>query len=66
MGGLFGGAKPPKPQPPVRLPDEDDPAIAEEARRKRMAATSKSGRASTVLTDGGSGNGAYANTVLGQ
>jgi hypothetical protein len=30
-----------------------------------MAATSKSGRASTVLTDGG-GTGSYANTVLGQ
>jgi hypothetical protein len=66
MGGLFGGPKLPKPEPVVRLPDENDPAIAEEARRKRMALQSRSGRASTVLADGGSGGGSYSNTVLGQ
>jgi hypothetical protein len=65
MGGLFKSPKPPAQEPPVRLPDENDPAIAEEARRKRLATANRQGRASTVLTEG-SATGGYSNTVLGQ
>lgn len=62
MGGLFG-AKRPKQEPPTALPDEDDPAIKEEARRKRQSIASREGRASTILTGAGGG---YSNTQLGQ
>lgn len=68
MGGLFGGApKAPKPAAPVRMPDIASPVVnaaEEEARRKAM---SRSGRASTILSQGSSGGSqAYTNTALGQ
>lgn len=65
MGKLFGGA--PKPAPPVRMPDAEDPSVKAAADMTRRAAMSRSGRSSTMLTGGGSGGSqAYKNTLLGQ
>ena len=64
MGGfskLFGGGAP-KPQPVVRMPDRNDPKIAEERRRKMMETAQTKGRESTDLTGGG---GSYFNDLLG-
>lgn len=53
MGGLFKKPDIPKPEPPARMPDEEDPAVIE-ARRKRAAeAQRRGGRASTILSDVG-------------
>jgi hypothetical protein len=49
MGGLFS-TKAPKPADPVRMPDEEDPVVVEARRRAALAATSRSGRASTVMS----------------
>lgn len=73
MGKLFGGgAKPPEPTPPTRMPDEEDPAIIEAKRRAAEQQRSRSGRTSTVLstrqrqTTGQAGTEAYGNSLLGQ
>lgn len=72
MGGLFGGGKTPKPTPPTRMPDEEDPAIIEAKRRAAEQQRSRTGRASTVLTTrqrdttGQAGTQAYGNSLLGQ
>lgn len=75
MGGLFGGSKP-KPTPVQRMPDTEDPAVKESQRRSAAAAQSRTGRASTVLTNrqqreattatGTPGTQAYGNSFLGQ
>ncbi|MEO2141044.1 MAG: hypothetical protein ABGX63_02565 [bacterium] len=62
MGSIFGGkpdtpAPPPIPEPivsePISDPDpkgQDDPDVQERAKRLRIAAARRSGRASTILT----------------
>lgn len=67
IGGIFGGGsapKPPAPPPPTPMPDLMDPAIMQAQRRRLMADFGRSGRASTLLADGGSG-GDYSNDKLG-
>jgi hypothetical protein len=66
MGKLFGGA--PKPRPPARMPDPEDPAIKAAEDRTRRQAMSRSGRNSTILASGGGSGGstAYKNSLLGQ
>lgn len=51
MGIGGGGAKPPPPPDPVPIPDLEDPAILATRRRKLDDVMSRSGRASTQLTD---------------
>lgn len=51
--------KTPKPQPVVRMPDQQDPAAVEAKRRKRAELVQGEGRASTDLT------GTYASDRLG-
>lgn len=79
MGGLFSSPKPPKQPKRVKpdpiLPNAEDFGSQEAARRARLAAMQRRGRASTVLTQGGSGLAAsqtsvpaltYVNTLLGR
>ena len=63
MGALFGGPKippmpaaavPPPPLPPAPMPDPGDLQIAAQKKRK-AAATSRTGRLSTILSDAGGG-----------
>lgn len=74
MGALFGGSTP-KPTPVAAMPDAQDPAIKDAAKRAAMAAQQRSGRTSTVLTTpqtraapvaGNAGTTAYGNSLLGQ
>jgi hypothetical protein len=58
IGKLFAG-KTPKPQPVVRMPDQQDPEAIEARRRKRAELAQGEGRASTDLT------GTYASDRLG-
>jgi len=56
MGSMFSSPKPvatpPPPAPtPVAMPDTDSDAVAKERRRKLTEMQSRSGRASTILTD---------------
>lgn len=53
MSGLFGGGKQkePKVQPPVRMPDPENPALIEADRRKREEIGLRGGRQSTIMTD---------------
>ena len=55
MGSMFSSPKPvaaPPPAPtPVAMPDVDSDAVAKERRRKLTEMQSRSGRASTILTD---------------
>ena len=61
MTGLFGGTPrppppppPPPPLPPVApLPDPGDERLKALSRRKAAGAASRSGRISTILSDGG-------------
>lgn len=72
MGQLFGGGSTPKPTPPTRMPDDQDPAVLEAKRRSAEVQASRSGRTSTVLTprkpatSGSPGTQAYGNSLLGQ
>lgn len=51
MSGLFGGGtKKPKPVPPQRMPDPEDPALVEARRRKALDITARGGRSATILT----------------
>jgi hypothetical protein len=58
IGKLFA-PKIPKPEPAVRMPDQQDPAAVEAKRRKRAELAQGEGRASTDLT------GTYASDRLG-
>ena len=49
----------PKPEPAVRMPDQQDPAAVEAKRRKQAELSQGKGRASTDLT------GTYASDRLG-
>lgn len=53
MGGLFKTPKVQQPEQPrkVRMPVQEDPAIAEAAERTKQAAIMRRGRQSTVLTN---------------
>lgn len=61
MTKLFGGSPsvaappppPPPPPPPAPMPDPEDPTLLANKRRKVAAASVRSGRASTILSDGG-------------
>jgi len=50
MGGLF---KKPKVEPPkvTRMPDEQDPAVLAERRRKEGEMRARGGRDSTIMSD---------------
>jgi hypothetical protein len=67
VGNLFGGGSRPEVK---RMPDLRDPNLALAERRKREEISSRSGRASTVLTKRGgvgeAGTTAFQNTLLGQ
>jgi hypothetical protein len=65
MGSLFSK---PKVTPPPPMPDMNDADIQAAEQRTRRAAMARSGRDSTILTNGtGSGGStAYGNTLLGQ
>ena len=63
MSSLFSGPpKPPAPPAPTPMPDLMDPSVLAAKQRAASAASTSSGRASTVLT-GGSGD--YSGTKLG-
>ena len=75
MGGLaslFGGA--PKPTPlaalpkptPVAIPSPTDPAALEARRKALEAASTRKGRASTILTSPIGTAPVYSNTLLGE
>ena len=60
MSALFSTPKfpdPPSAPKPVRMPNEDDPSIAQAAQRTRRAAMGRSGRMSTILSDNLGGGG---------
>lgn len=69
----MGGMSTPKPTPPkvVRMPNEEDPAALEAARRQREASLQRKGRLSTIMTDqnqakaGLGGAGASGNPTVG-
>jgi hypothetical protein len=72
---LLGGGDKPKPTPLVKLPEPKNVPIPspqgvaplEAARRARLAASKRAGRASTILTDTTSAvPPAYSNTFLGE
>ena len=52
MAGMFGKAKTPPPPKPVRQPVETDPEVLAAARRTREGALRRTGRLSTMLTEG--------------
>jgi hypothetical protein len=54
-------ANPPTVTPPARMPDPNDPAVLEAARRKQMEILGRGGRASTILT-GRNGGASSADT----
>lgn len=65
MGALFGKPKEPT---AVRMPDTDDPVIKQAEARKRREIAGRSGRQSTMLSRGGSGDAgtsSYRNSLLG-
>ncbi len=61
MGGLFGGAPsapsipppPPPPPPPAPMPVPDDESAKKAKRRSIASQQGRSGRLSTILSDGG-------------
>lgn len=57
MTGLFSKPEKPKPPPPPAvMPDPDDDTILQAKRRRTAAAQARSGRLSTILSDGGTGD----------
>lgn len=63
----FLSPKKPQLQPVTRMPDQQDPATLEAQRVKQQQIMQRSGRTSTMLTNGGnSGGSAYSNSLLGQ
>lgn len=62
LGTLFSGPPtPPQPPAPTPMPDLQDPAILAAQKLASTAAQARSGRASTILTQGDS----YGGTKLG-
>jgi hypothetical protein len=53
--------KPPKPERPVRMPDENSPEVVAERRRRIEERQAAGGRESTILSDD-----TYSNDLLGQ
>jgi hypothetical protein len=53
--------KPPKPTPPLRMPDPQSPEALEERRRRVAERQSAGGRESTILSDD-----TYSNNLLGE
>ena len=53
--GIFSKPKPPKPQPIVRMPDENDPAALKARRDLMMQAQAQGGRASTIFQQAADG-----------
>jgi hypothetical protein len=65
LGALFSR---PKPQPPARMPDAEDPRVMAAERKRRNELSAGSGRVSTILSRGsGSAGGtqAYSSSLLG-
>ena len=56
MAGLFGRPKTPEVKPPAPMPDENDPAQREAARRRVSSMRATSGRRSTILSGEGMGS----------
>ena len=50
MGGLFK-TKTPKLEPPTRMPDEKDPAILADRRKRIAEDRARGGRDSTIMSD---------------
>lgn len=55
MSGLFSTPKAPVVPPPAPMPTPDDVAVNAAKKRAAMAASTRTGRASTILTDSNSG-----------
>lgn len=53
MGGLFSTPKAPPITPPAPMPDTQDAATQAARKKATMAAQTRTGRASTILTDYG-------------
>lgn len=61
-----GGAPSPPPPPPVApMPDLNDPAVLAAQQQAAQAAMSRSGRLSTILSQGSGSGGTYSGTKLG-
>jgi len=68
MAALFGGAPAvPAPPPVVPMPDLQDPAVLAAQQSVLTGAAARSGRASTLLSNTGTGPqaGTYAGSTLG-
>jgi hypothetical protein len=63
MAGLFGGSKMPPPPKAVRQPVESDPDVLAAARRSREGALRRTGRLSTMLTEGTQGVGGIGELI---
>lgn len=50
---IFGGKDKPQVKPPTPMPMADDAAVEAAKRRKQIEIQSRSGRASTILSDSG-------------
>jgi hypothetical protein len=68
----MGGMSAPKPTPPkvVRMPNEQDTAALEAAKRQREAVMARKGRLSTIMTDQGQsraglGGGSSGDATIG-
>jgi hypothetical protein len=51
MSGLFKKPEQPKLPPVTRMPDQEDPAIKEERRRRAAEMRQRGGRDSTIMSD---------------
>lgn len=51
MGSLFKKPEMPKIEKPTRMPDEQDPAVLAERRRKTAEMRARGGRDSTIMSD---------------
>lgn len=51
MSGLFKTPEPPPPPKVTRMPVATDPKIQEAVKRRRLAASQRTGRQSTIMTD---------------
>jgi len=63
--GLFSKPKPPKPQPVVPLPDDNDPAVLRAKRLSILSAQGRGGRDSTILSQPTTGSDALGDTPGG-
>lgn len=53
MGNIFSTPKPPQIPPPAVMPTPDDNAVMQAKKKAVVAARSRTGRSSTILTDYG-------------